>query len=658
MSVRALAGALVLGIGLAGCSEPITPPDAGRPDATTANDAAMAVQDAATSACSGDSLQPCTVPHGSGLQTRQCVGGAWSDWGSCIPQRCDDDYVIGGSDCVLSGCSGAATQTCTIVHGAGSQSRTCTAGAWSSWGACTVVSCDSGYQQDGDACVATSCTGSATQACTIAHGTGSQSRTCTAGAWSSWGTCTVVSCDSGYQQDGDACLATSCTGSATQACTIAHGTGSQSRTCTAGAWSSWGTCAVVSCDPGYVQSTTQCEGGTYYVSPTGNDASAGDIAHPFQSFEKAYSVATAGNLILFRAGVYHPKDPTKPVTVMHGRHGTAAQPIRFWGAPGESVVFDFSTMQDFAGTDSAVGIDFTGDYWHWKNIAIVGVPQYVGHYMTVGFVARSCHHCVFEQMSFHDIFGTGFTFSGAADDNLALNCDAYNNQDPIDAYENSNGFMSVTSAGTTNTFRGCRAWYNCDDGFDHFGGDGMVVHEDCWAFWNGYVPGTTTAAGNGMGFKFGGSTTQQGVLTRKAHHCLAFGNLEWGFDQNNLLEPIEMLNCTSHKNSKGINLYQKGQAHTIRNCVSFANTGGYDHWITAASTDDHNSWNSSGVTVDASDFLSVDWTGVDGPRRPDGSLPELDYLKLAAGSDLIDKGADVGLPFQGAAPDLGCYERQ
>jgi hypothetical protein len=29
---------------------------------------------------------------------------------------------------------------------------------------------------------------------------------------------------------------------------------------------------------------------------------------------------------------------------------------------------------------------------------------------------------------------------------------------------------------------------------------------------------------------------------------------------------------------------------------------------------------------------------------------------LVAGSDLIDKGVDVGIPYNGAAPDLGAYE--
>jgi len=44
------------------------------------------------------------------------------------------------------------------------------------------------------------------------------------------------------------------------------------------------------------------------------------------------------------------------------------------------------------------------------------------------------------------------------------------------------------------------------------------------------------------------------------------------------------------------------------------------------------------------------------PRNSDGSLPNIDFMKLVSGSDLIDKGIDVELPFNGIAPDLGAFE--
>ncbi len=44
------------------------------------------------------------------------------------------------------------------------------------------------------------------------------------------------------------------------------------------------------------------------------------------------------------------------------------------------------------------------------------------------------------------------------------------------------------------------------------------------------------------------------------------------------------------------------------------------------------------------------------PRKADGSLPDITFMHLVAGSDLVNAGLDVGLPFIGPAPDLGAFE--
>jgi hypothetical protein len=70
----------------------------------------------------------------------------------------------------------------------------------------------------------------------------------------------------------------------------------------------------------------------------------------------------------------------------------------------------------------------------------------------------------------------------------------------------------------------------------------------------------------------------------------------------------------------------------------------------------NNSWQLP-VTADAQDFASLAETLALAPRQADGSLPMNDFARLVEGSDLIDKGVDVGLPFTGTAPDLGAFER-
>jgi hypothetical protein len=72
--------------------------------------------------------------------------------------------------------------------------------------------------------------------------------------------------------------------------------------------------------------------------------------------------------------------------------------------------------------------------------------------------------------------------------------------------------------------------------------------------------------------------------------------------------------------------------------------------------DQFNSWNLENAMITADDFVSIVPEGVDGPRQPDGSLPEIAFMRPKPGSRLLDAGIDVGLPFKGAAPDLGAFE--
>jgi hypothetical protein len=112
----------------------------------------------------------------------------------------------------------------------------------------------------------------------------------------------------------------------------------------------------------------------------------------------------------------------------------------------------------------------------------------------------------------------------------------------------------------------------------------------------------------------------------------------------------------NHPNFNMLGMSASGADTTVgvyRNNISFAgvlfsNRNGADEAF--------NSWTVSGVTVSDADFQGVSVTGMDAPRGADGSLPAVPNFHLAAGSDLIDKGTDVGLPFAGSAPDLGCFE--
>jgi hypothetical protein len=189
--------------------------------------------------------QSCSILNGIGSQSRPCPIGVWS---ACTVVSCNAGYQISGNSCVpIVSCIGPFTQSCSIVNGIGSQSRTCTLGVWSAWGACTVVSCNAGYVLCGGTCNVSS------RYCTIVNGTGVQSRTCTLGVLSAWGACSAIACTPGYVLCGGTCNLPS------RPCPIANGIGTQTRTCTLNVLSAWGACTVVSCNPGYIQNgTTSC----------------------------------------------------------------------------------------------------------------------------------------------------------------------------------------------------------------------------------------------------------------------------------------------------------------------------------------------------------------------------------------------------------------
>jgi hypothetical protein len=270
-----------------------------------------------------------------------------------------------------------------------------------------------------------------------------------------------------------------------------------------------------------------------------------------------------------------------------------------------------------------------------------------------------------------------------------INCDSSHNGDAINTgggvYGNADGFDCNTG---TAVYIHCRAWGNSDDGFDTFTNDSLIENHGCWGFWNGFVPSSVGVGGlftdpgaqaDGMGFKYGITTTDLTTTHLKTYiNCLSFQNKTWAFDQNNGKCIAWFYNNTSYSNGfhntstiGGGGGWATGYFptvnpranHIIRNNISYLDPTALSD--PTGLTADHNTFPpnpASSATPTAASFLSLDPTGVDGPRAADGSLPVLNFLKLSATSNMIDKGiadatyTSLGLTFTGSAPDLGAYE--
>jgi hypothetical protein len=396
-----------------------------------------------------------------------------------------------------------------------------------------------------------------------------------------------------------------------------------------------------------------------YVSPTGNDANLGTIDQPFYSLAKAVSNAVAGDTIYMRGGTF-----TYSATVTIAKPGTSNSPISILAYPGEQPILDYSTWvpanETIRGGARGLHITTNAQYWVLKGLEIQYAPD--------NGVKSEGGHITFDTCVFHhngdgglqiglnkDTLSSNPDPEHAAAYNYVLNCDAYRNADPATSYENADGFSCKLYAGKGNYYYGCRAWENADDGWDCYQTEYPIVIENCWTWHNGdpSLWGFSSFNGDGNGFKLGGDNTYCPITLR---NCVAL-NCLWGttvgYAYNNNTAPITLYNCAALNCGRPYNLQQSG--NVLKNCLDLNSTRPAPVDIDSSATMQNDSWNLP-VTVSAADFANLTEADAIAPRQADGSLPNNGFARLVAGSDLIDKGVDVGLPYCGSAPDLGAYE--
>lgn len=392
---------------------------------------------------------------------------------------------------------------------------------------------------------------------------------------------------------------------------------------------------------------------TYYVAPNGSDGNNGSISQPYATLNKAWSVVNAGDIIYLRGGTYY----FRSQQILTGKNGTAGNLIKVWAYPGEEPIL---TRHESFSFDHSCGIFFRGNYVHFKGIEITGYRQ-INEKVWSGLWVENSNNNIFEFLNIHHN-GHGLFIREDSDNNLVLNSDFHHNSDPLTpiAYDNADGLqIAFIPSGNTNTVRGCRFWWNCDDGVDLWQNEGEVIFESCWSWNNGYLPDTYTHTSEGLGFKYGEQSGSTNVL-RKTTNCVAFMNRAAGYGHNMAICNMEFYNNIAYKNGRsggwggGFELKGPNTPYYLKNNIAYENIPDEED-INNTSNASHNSWN-GGVTLSDEDFLGLNETQLSQPRKSDGSLPDIEFLHLRENSDLIDAGTNVGLPFNGDAPDLGAFE--
>jgi hypothetical protein len=380
-----------------------------------------------------------------------------------------------------------------------------------------------------------------------------------------------------------------------------------------------------------------------YTFQTGENQSSidGKVVSTTQEILDAIAAAIPGENIYIRGGEY-----VFDSTIEINKSGSAGNMISLIAHPQDDTrpKFDFSLMAE---NSSNRGIELEGSYWHIKGIDVFKAGD--------NGMLITGHNNLIEFCTFSECSDTGLQLASGASNNTILNCDSFFNADST--LENADGFASKLDVGTGNKFVGCRAWQNLDDGWDGYlrNADNVTtIHEDCWSIQNGYLKDGSVSGGDGNGFKTGGSDNKDLKHNAIYVRSIAVGNRYDGFDHNSNRGEVTLYNCSAYDNGTnyGFGSTNPLEKLTIKNSNVLGPVGS----INATTLDvTNNSW-MEGVESSVDDFVSIDYSELTGPRKADGSLPDVSFFNLEADSDMIDAGVNVGLPYDGSAPDLGAFE--
>ncbi|MFD0894331.1 DUF4990 domain-containing protein [Luteolibacter ambystomatis] len=396
----------------------------------------------------------------------------------------------------------------------------------------------------------------------------------------------------------------------------------------------------------------------WYVAPDGDDAAAGTQAKPFATVQRAQKSADPGDVVQIRGGTYRMKEadisnrrgPFASITYLN-KSGVQGKPITYRAYQNEKPVFDCSDVKPAGMRVSAFSV--TGSWLHFIGLDVTGVQVTIlGHTQSICFENNGSHN-IYERLSMHDGQAIGI-YSVRGSDNLFLNCDAWNNWDFTSEGGkggNSDGFGCHPPKGSTgNVFRGCRAWFNSDDGFDCINAREVVAFENCWAFNNGYSKDMKKRA-DGNGFKAGGfgmtpaAELPSPIPRNIIRYCVAVGNKASGFYANHQPGGSDWTNNSAYRNGANYNMLCRladnmtevdGYGHKLVNNLSFGSRNEIIKFDAAKCEASGNSF-TTGMKLTDRDFVNLDEKELLLPRQANGDLPVMGFLHPSPRSEIAIK---------------------
>lgn len=420
--------------------------------------------------------------------------------------------------------------------------------------------------------------------------------------------------------------------------------------------------------------TVQTHAANYYMSPEGDDNADGrSVASAKATLGQAQRLLQPGDTLFVLPGVYKPVTVAKtekpgPYAVFYdlSLSGEKGRPIVIAGvtdAKGNRPVFDLSGAP--AGV-RVTGFLLSGQRLVLKNFDVTGIPvTRTDHTQSENIRISGGAWNTVENVACHDGMGIGVYINKNSHHNLIVNCDGYNQYDPVSDIDprtgkgsggNNDGFGCHVKGGMDgNMFIGCRAWNNTDDGFDLINCYSPVTFAYSLAMRNGYdAQGVSRADGNGFkagvfGMKPRDIALHEGKAPRHTvEHNVAIANKANGLYANHHLGGIDFRNNTAVNNrnynysmvnrrgpASADNRDVDGYGHTVRNNVSHSATDRHTAWMTTASDIGDN-------FMVESPNVKPDMEALTAPRRRDGMLSDLTLNAIRAIPAAPSKGADFG----------------
>jgi hypothetical protein len=457
----------------------------------------------------------------------------------------------------------------------------------------------------------------------------------------------------------------------------------------------------------------------YYIHPEGNDAASGDITHPWRTLQRGFQVADAGDTVYLRDGRYYleGRQMLDPVAGI-GHAGTEGNEIVFMSYPGEWAILDGRYLCDWRTANNGNAIYNSAIYlWtaQWTTIRDLEVTNVFGcdNVHSYAIFAAKIFHIAMENLKVHQLGTNGFYIESGAweshydygntvehslfgyiDTLRFTNIDVYELMDtiagPLEAGSNASAWWCSGYDGNVYIWEGCRSWNYGADGWTAAGGQGALrKFNNCWAMasykfsWGAKYEGNGWKTGWNVEYHNDTVPTDHNLL--EITNCLALFCGDYGFREgvNNTGYYYNNTVYWADQGFMSVNntselypwrpIYRNNLAYNMRSFY-----GGIPEypWLayllgTVPYTESHNTWDQTlyenlymvvtdSVTVTDADFITTDSLTLVGlftaARQADGSLPANKPLQLAATSDLINAGVDVGLTYVGDAPDIGYAE--